>query len=87
MCRFHTGEVFPPEHDVLMKEKNEPLPLESDPPRAATHGSVSEMQELRRNTCFRVHRQACRTQSSLQSEGEPALIRAKQTRLYLFSFA
>ena len=38
-------------------------------PRAATHGSVSEMEEFRRNTCFRVHRQVCRTRQSLQSGG------------------
>lgn len=38
-------------------------------PCAATHGSVSEMEEFGRNTCFREHCQVCRTQQNSESRG------------------
>lgn len=38
-------------------------------PCAATHGSVSEMEEFGRNTCFREQCQVCRTQQNSESRG------------------
>lgn len=35
----------------------------------ATHGTISKMEEFRRNTCFRELHQICRTQQSLNSRG------------------